>query len=46
MSASKRWWLIIAAFLVFNLLAAVGLLAFAHSSGESRVLPSYSSESR
>ncbi len=46
MSASKRWWLIIAAFLLFNMMAAIGLLMFAHSGGESRVLPSYTAEQK
>jgi hypothetical protein len=46
MNASKRWWLIIAAFLLFNMMAAIGLALFAHSAGESKVLPSYTAEQK
>lgn len=44
MSPSKKWWLVIAAFLIANLIAAVGLAMFAHSGGESTVLPGYAEQ--
>lgn len=44
MSPSKKWWLVIAAFLIANVIAAVGLAIFAHSDGESTVLPEWSEQ--
>ena len=46
MKPGTKWIVAIASLLALNMLAAILLMVFAHSSGHSQVLPSYTHEAR